>query len=77
MEPHGERTVTTITTRRTHLRNFLPRSLLLLSLSGLCAGAAAQEAPSFYNGFDVEGGLIAPNEIDHGGPGRDGIPCTR
>ncbi len=56
------------------MRNFLPRSLLLLSLSGLCAGAAAQEAPSFFNGFDVEGGLIAPNEIDHGGPGRDGTP---
>ena len=50
-------------------------ALLAMSLFGLCAGAASQEEPSFYNGFDVEGGLIAPNEIDHGGPGRDGIPA--
>ena len=56
------------------MRNVLPGTLLLLSLLGLSAGAAGQEEPSFYNGFDVEGGLIAPNEIDHGGPGRDGIP---
>ncbi|MEM6580289.1 MAG: DUF3179 domain-containing protein [Pseudomonadota bacterium] len=34
----------------------------------------AAEPPSFYNGFEVEDGLIAPNEIDHGGSGRDGIP---
>ncbi|MEE4143379.1 MAG: DUF3179 domain-containing protein [Halieaceae bacterium] len=57
------------------MRDSLPRTLLLLSLLGLCAGAVSQEPPSFYNGFDVEGGLIAPNEIDHGGPGRDGIPA--
>lgn len=56
------------------MKNFLPGTLLLLSLLGLSAGAAGQEEPSFYNGFDVEGGLIAPNEIDHGGPGRDGTP---
>ena len=56
------------------MTKFLP-NILLLCLLGVCAGAAAAEEPSFYNGFEVEGGLIAPNEIDHGGPGRDGIPA--
>jgi hypothetical protein len=44
-------------------------------LSTLAFGAYAGERPSFYNGFAVEGGLIAPKDIDHGGPGRDGIPA--
>ncbi len=57
------------------MSKFLPGTLLLFALLGLCTSAASQEAPSFYNGFEVEGGLIAPNEIDHGGPGRDGIPA--
>ena len=57
------------------MSKLLPGTLLLFTLLGLCTGAASQEPPSFYNGFEVEGGLIAPNEIDHGGPGRDGIPA--
>ena len=57
------------------MSKLLPETLLLFTLLGLCTGAASQEPPSFYNGFEVEGGLIAPNEIDHGGPGRDGIPA--
>jgi ribosomal protein S27AE len=57
------------------LIKFLPNTLLLLALLGVYAGAVEPEPPTFYNGFEVEGGLIAPNEIDHGGPGRDGIPA--
>lgn len=57
------------------MNNFLPSSLLALSLLGMCGAASVAQEPSFYNDFDVEGGLIAPNEIDHGGPGRDGIPA--
>lgn len=35
----------------------------------------AADEPSYFNDFDVENGLIDPIEIDHGGPGRDGIPA--
>jgi hypothetical protein len=35
----------------------------------------AGDAPTYFNDFDVENGLIDPQEIDHGGPGRDGVPA--
>lgn len=57
------------------MNKFLPGALILFVFLGTDAGAQTGEKPSFYNGFKVEGGLIAPNEIDHGGPGRDGIPA--
>ena len=47
----------------------------IIFLIALVPGLMAGEEPSYFNGFDVEDGLIAPNEIDHGGPGRDGIPA--
>ncbi|MEM1155278.1 MAG: DUF3179 domain-containing (seleno)protein, partial [Pseudomonadota bacterium] len=51
-------------------------TLLVLAFATLWSkNSIAAEPPSFYNGFEVEDGLIAPNEIDHGGPGRDGIPA--
>jgi len=56
-------------------RLHLAATLALFALLGGMPALHAGEPPSFYNGFDVEGGLIAPNEIDHGGPGRDGIPA--
>ena len=68
------------------MKTSLPRALVLATcllpiISAIAAETAsdqprypAQDA-TFYNGFEVEGGLIAPNEIDHGGPGRDGIPA--
>jgi len=57
------------------VNNFPAAALLLMTLIASGAGARDAQPPSFYNGFDVEDGLIAPNEIDHGGPGRDGIPA--
>ena len=54
---------------------FLTAVLILTTSIVSGAGATDAQPPSFYNGFEVEGGLIAPNEIDHGGPGRDGIPA--
>jgi hypothetical protein len=59
------------------MNKFLPGALILFVFLGSGAGfaTATGQKPSFYNGFEVEGGLIAPNEIDHGGPGRDGIPA--
>jgi hypothetical protein len=57
------------------MRNPIQATLAIIALIGLCAGVRAGEEPSYSNGFDLEGGLVAPNEIDHGGPGRDGIPA--
>lgn len=57
------------------MNNFLAAALLLMTLIASAASARDAQPPTFYNGFDVEDGLIAPNEIDHGGPGRDGIPA--
>lgn len=57
------------------MSKFLTRTLPFLSLLGFCVAVTAGEEPSYSNGFDIEGGLITPNEIDHGGPGRDGIPA--
>jgi len=55
--------------------NLSGRGLAILALVALSTRAAAGEPPSFFNGFEVENGLIDPVEIDHGGPGRDGIPA--
>jgi len=55
--------------------NLSGRGLAILALVALSMRAAAGEPPSFFNGFEVENGLIDPVEIDHGGPGRDGIPA--
>ena len=57
------------------MNKFLSGALILTALIASGTGATDPQPPSFYNGFEVEGGLIAPNEIDHGGPGRDGIPA--
>ena len=57
------------------MNNFPAAALLLMTLIASAASARDAQPPSFYNGFDVEDGLIAPSEIDHGGPGRDGIPA--
>ena len=56
---------------------YFPLSALtaILLCLGLNTAIKAGEPPSFFNGFEVENGLIATNEIDHGGPGRDGIPA--
>ena len=48
-------------------------SLALLPI--LSAMALEAQEPSYFNGFNVENGLIAPVDIDHGGPGRDGVPA--
>lgn len=50
-------------------------AVAILTLTSLCAGARDAQEPSFSNGFELEGGIVAPIEIDHGGPGRDGIPA--
>ena len=50
-------------------------SLAILVLVALSLPAAAAEPPSYFNGFEVENGIIDPIEIDHGGPGRDGVPA--
>ena len=55
------------------MKRFLTITLSFLVSVGACA--LAGEPPSFDNGFDLENGLIPANEIDHGGPGRDGIPA--
>lgn len=47
----------------------------VLTLLPLINPALAGEEPSYFNGFEVENGLIDPVEIDHGGPGRDGVPA--
>jgi hypothetical protein len=49
--------------------------LAVVLLAGVSRHAISGEEPSFFNGFKVENGLIDPVEIDHGGPGRDGIPA--
>lgn len=54
--------------------NMSGHGLAILLLVMLSIRAAAGEPPSYFNGFDVENGLIDPVEIDHRGPGRDGIP---
>ena len=47
-----------------------------LSLLPLVSAIALEaQEPSYFNGFNVENGLIAPIDIDHGGPGRDGVPA--
>lgn len=33
------------------------------------------QPPSYFNGFDVSDSLIPVDAIDHGGPGKDGIPA--
>ena len=53
----------------------LPALVAILLCLGLNTATKAAEPPSFFNGFEVENGLIATHEIDHGGPGRDGIPA--
>ena len=53
----------------------LAATVAIFTLTSICAGAREAQEPSFSNGFELEGGLVAPNEIDHGGPGRDGIPA--
>lgn len=55
------------------MKRFLTITLSFLVSVGACA--LAGEPPSFDNGFDLENGLIPANEIDQGGPGRDGIPA--
>ncbi|MCB1687212.1 MAG: DUF3179 domain-containing protein [Halioglobus sp.] len=55
-----------------HLRSLI---FTVLLVTGATCHAITAEEPSFYNGFEVENGLIAPGDIDHGGPGRDGIPA--
>ena len=57
------------------MHKYLPHAVILTALIAGGTNAAPAQPPTFYNGFEVEGGLIAPNEIDHGGPGRDGIPA--
>lgn len=47
----------------------------MLLLAAFQPQAFAGEPASYFNGFDVENGLIAPVDIDHGGPGRDGVPA--
>lgn len=57
-------------------RRRLPGSAFALLLCAALASATqAAEEPSYFNGFDVANGLIAPIDIDHGGPGRDGVPA--
>jgi hypothetical protein len=53
----------------------LAATVAIIALTSLCASAREAQDPSFSNGFELEGGLVAPIEIDHGGPGRDGIPA--
>jgi hypothetical protein len=50
-------------------------AILVLVLFSLRAAATEPQPPSYFNGFDVENSLIDPVEIDHGGPGRDGVPA--
>ena len=57
------------------MKSTLAATLAIALLLGTCGVARAGEKPSYSNGFDLEGGLVAPNEIDHGGPGRDGVPA--
>lgn len=57
-----------------YLSRILAVNVFIILLAGVNLSAVSGEEPSFNNGFDVENGLIKPNEIDHGGPGRDGIP---
>lgn len=52
----------------------LPGFILLLFLA-FVTPAQAGEPPSYFNGFDVDDGLITPRDIDHGGPGRDEMPA--
>lgn len=47
----------------------------VILLAGMGSASFAGEEPSFFNGFNVQNGLIKPEAIDHGGPGRDGIPA--
>lgn len=47
----------------------------LLSLLVIASRAWSGDPPTYFNDFEVENGLIAPIDIDHGGPGRDGIPA--
>ena len=42
-------------------------AVAILTLTSLCAGARDAQEPSFSNGFELEGGIVAPIEIDHGG----------
>lgn len=47
----------------------------LLALFALALIAAPAHAGVVKNGFELEGGLIPPSEILHGGPPRDAIPA--
>jgi hypothetical protein len=57
------------------LSRLLIIAVSLTLLPRLSAMALEAQEPSYFNGFNVENGLIAPVEIDHGGPGRDGVPA--
>ncbi len=57
------------------INQFSPLLVCLLLFAGASPYVLAAEEPSFNNGFNVENGLIDQIEIDHGGPGRDGIPA--
>jgi hypothetical protein len=51
-------------------RRFAAAAMLVLMLTGAAAGAS-----SAFNGFDMTGSLIPPDEVHQGGPPRDGIPA--
>ncbi len=57
------------------LRLALAAVTLLTALLPTVAQARSPQPATFYNGFDVSDSLIPLNTIDHGGPGRDGIPA--
>lgn len=52
------------------------RKMTKKALAALCALALCQaEAGARKNGFDLEGALVAAEDIHRGGPPRDGIPA--
>lgn len=57
------------------LTGFNPLIAFLAITVFMSQSLQAGDPPTFYNDFDVSDGLIAPEEIDHGGPGRDGVPA--
>lgn len=54
-----------------HIRSRGQRAFCLVLLT-LCSGGLHAE---LRNGFELEGSLIAPQQIYSGGPPRDGIPA--
>jgi hypothetical protein len=50
----------------------LPRLLFLVALTTVLVGASAVTSD---NGFDLDGSLIPAEEVQQGGPPRDGIPA--